>query len=89
MAPHQVGAHDLDPRQHVLHLARRISAGRPLTGGFPSLASRFKEAEACYTKAIELDPKQGALYSNRSACYAELEKWPEVSAASVEHVLIS
>jgi tetratricopeptide (TPR) repeat protein len=33
---------------------------------------RFKEAVVAYTKALSFDPCNHVLYSNRSACYAEL-----------------
>ncbi len=39
---------------------------------------KFAEAVEKYSKAIEADPTEAALYSNRAACYASLEMWPEV-----------
>jgi hypothetical protein len=39
--------------------------------------ARYPEALKEYTKAIEIEPT-AALYSNRSACYAELEQFVEV-----------
>mmetsp|Transcript_28014 Transcript_28014/g.66594 ORF Transcript_28014/g.66594 Transcript_28014/m.66594 type:complete len:470 (+) Transcript_28014:23-1432(+) len=38
---------------------------------------KFADAAEQYSKAIEADPTEGALYSNRSACYAALEQWPK------------
>lgn len=35
----------------------------------------YKEAIAKYTEAIALNPHDVTFYSNRSACYAALEKW--------------
>ena len=41
-------------------------------------SDKFAEAVEKYSKAIEVDPTEAALYSNRAACYAGLEMWPEV-----------
>lgn len=35
----------------------------------------YSEAIKCYTKAIELDNKNPALFTNRSAAYAGLHEW--------------
>ncbi|KAL6049270.1 Hsp70-Hsp90 organizing protein 3-like [Balamuthia mandrillaris] len=40
-------------------------------------AGDFQKAVECYTRAIELDPNNYVLYSNRSAAYASLEKYAE------------
>jgi Flp pilus assembly protein TadD len=40
---------------------------------------KFAEAADKYSKAIEADSTEAALYSNRAACYASLDMWPEVS----------
>ena len=42
---------------------------------------KFPEAAEKYSKAIEADPEEAALYSNRAACYASMEMWAEVSDA--------
>ena len=38
---------------------------------------KFSDAAERYSQAIENDPSEAALYSNRAACYASLEKWEE------------
>ena len=43
-------------------------------------AEKYEAALEEYTKAIELSPQDGVLYSNRSACYAALEQWNECLA---------
>lgn len=39
----------------------------------------YEEAIAKYTEAIDLDPSDVTFYSNRSACYAALNRWPEAA----------
>jgi len=40
-------------------------------------ADKFAEAADKYSKAIEADSTEAALFSNRAACYASLDMWPE------------
>jgi tetratricopeptide (TPR) repeat protein len=40
-------------------------------------AKKYQEAINYYTEAVKLDPENAIYYSNRSACYAFLKKWPE------------
>ncbi|EZG88840.1 putative stress-induced protein sti1 [Gregarina niphandrodes] len=42
--------------------------------------SRFQDAVDCFTKAIELDPEDHVLYSNRSGAWASLEKYEDALA---------
>lgn len=39
----------------------------------------YANAIAKYTEAIALDPSDVTFYSNRSACYAALNKWQEAA----------
>eukprot|EP01112_Ceratiomyxa_fruticulosa_P019680 TRINITY_DN6496_c0_g4_i1.p1 TRINITY_DN6496_c0_g4~~TRINITY_DN6496_c0_g4_i1.p1 ORF type:complete len:720 (-),score=145.58 TRINITY_DN6496_c0_g4_i1:76-2235(-) len=39
------------------------------------VGKKYYQAEECYSKAIELDPKNAVFYSNRAACYLELSKF--------------
>ena len=48
-------------------------------------ADKFAEAAEAYSKAIEADPTEAALYSNRAACYASLDMWAEVPTLSPLH----
>lgn len=43
-------------------------------------AGRFSEAVQFFSEAIELSPTNHVLYSNRSAAYASLQKYPEALA---------
>lgn len=40
---------------------------------------KYEEAIARYSEAIALDGKDVTFYSNRSACYAALEKYAEAA----------
>jgi stress-induced-phosphoprotein 1 len=42
-------------------------------------AKKYEEAIAKYSDAIALDPSDVTFYSNRSACYAALERWAEAA----------
>jgi tetratricopeptide (TPR) repeat protein len=42
-------------------------------------AKKFEEAIQKYTEAIAADPTDVTFYSNRSACYAALNKWAEAA----------
>ena len=39
----------------------------------------YENAIAKYTEAIAADPSDVTFYSNRSACYAALNKWTEAA----------
>ena len=41
---------------------------------------QYEKAIEQYTKAIEADDRDVTFFSNRSACYAALEKWEEAAA---------
>jgi stress-induced-phosphoprotein 1 len=56
------------------------AAGWKAKGNEEFTAKRFPEAIEAFTKAIEQDGSNHVLYSNRSACYASLNKWPEAKA---------
>ncbi|KAF0983662.1 hypothetical protein FDP41_007577 [Naegleria fowleri] len=38
----------------------------------------YKKAAECYSKAIELDPSQAPIYTNRAACYLQLQQYKKV-----------
>ena len=38
----------------------------------------YKKAVECYSKAIELDPNQAAIYTNRAACNLQLQQYKKV-----------
>lgn len=40
---------------------------------------QYQQAIEKYTEAIKLDPSDVTFYSNRSACYAALNMWPEAA----------
>ncbi|KAB7495336.1 Stress-induced-phosphoprotein 1 [Armadillidium nasatum] len=52
-------------------LALKDEGNKALNGG------NFEEAVKCYTHAIEIDPDNHVLYSNRSAAYAKMDKYTE------------
>jgi stress-induced-phosphoprotein 1 len=48
-----------------------------LLGNESFTQKKFDEAIGYYTKAIELNPEDATYYSNRSGCYASLDKYQE------------
>ena len=50
--------------------------------------AKFAEAAERYSLAIESDSSEAALYSNRAACYAGLEKWSESLSDATTCVLL-
>ena len=50
--------------------------------------SKFAEAAERYGQAIEADPNEAALFSNRAACYAGLDQWSESLADANSCVLL-
>ncbi|KAG2393713.1 hypothetical protein C9374_007244 [Naegleria lovaniensis] len=38
----------------------------------------YKKAAECYSKAIEIDPNQAPIYTNRAACYLQLQQYKKV-----------
>jgi tetratricopeptide (TPR) repeat protein len=49
-------------------------------------AKDYEKAIAHYEDAIKLDSENATFYSNLSACYASLKKWPEALAAAMNCV---
>ncbi len=51
-------------------------------------AKNYAQAIEQYTNAIETDAKDVTFFSNRSACYAALEKWDEAAADGRQCVIL-
>ena len=56
-----------------------FSAFKPSDGNNFFKNKQYPEAIAKYTEAIKQDPSDVTFYSNRSACYAALNKWNEAA----------
>merc|ERR1712087_34637 len=64
-------------KKEVVAKGNHTSAHYKQLGVKAFLAKKYLAASEHFTNAIELDPKNGKLYSNRSACYSFLKMYQE------------